>query len=76
MSRLGEVIHANPGTSIASINYSDKADEVRMNISANNFESVETIRTAMNQAGLSAKTQSSSAQGDKVSARMRIGADL
>jgi general secretion pathway protein L len=76
MSRLGEVIHANPGTSIASINYSDKADEVRMNISANNFESVETIRTAMNQAGLSAKMESSSAQGDKVRARMRIGADL
>jgi general secretion pathway protein L len=76
MSRLGEVIHANPGTSIASINYSDRADEVRMNISANNFESVETIRTAMSRAGLSAKMESSSAQGDKVSARMRIGADL
>jgi general secretion pathway protein L len=76
LSRLGEVIHANPGASIASINYSDKADEVRMNISADNFESVETIRTAMNQAGLSAKTESSSAQGDKVRARMRIGADL
>ena len=76
MSRLGEVIHANPGTNIASINYSDKADEVRMNISANNFESVETIRTAMNRAGLSAKMESSSAQGDKVRARMRIGADL
>ncbi len=76
MSRLGEVIHANPGTSIASINYSDKADEVRMNISANNFEAVEAIRTAMNQAGLSAKTESSSAQGESVRARMRIGADL
>ena len=76
MSRLGEVIHENPGASVASINYSDKADEVRMNISANNFESVETIRTAMNQAGLSAKMESSSAQGDKVSARMRIGSGL
>lgn len=76
LSRLGKVIHANPGARIASINYNDKADEVRMNLSAANFESVETIRTAMNQAGLSAKTESSSAQGDKVSARMRIGADL
>ncbi len=54
MSRVGEVISNSPGTGIASINYNDRGDEIRMNITARNFEAVDDIRTAMNSAGLSA----------------------
>ena len=74
INRVGEVIANSPGTGIASINYNDKGDEVRMNITARNFEAVDNIRTAMNSAGLSATMESSNAQGDQVRARMRVGA--
>ncbi len=74
VSRVGEVISAHPGTRIASINYNDRGDEIRMNITARNFEAVDDIHTALNRAGLSATMESSNAQGDQVRARMRIGA--
>jgi len=73
MHRVGEVISSHPGTSIASINYNDKGDEIRMNITASDFEAVDDIRSSLNRAGLSAKMESSNAQGDQVRARMRIG---
>lgn len=74
IERIGEVVSSSAGTEISSINYNDKADELRMNISAADFEAVENIRTAMNTAGLEAVMESSSAQGDRVRARMRVGA--
>ncbi|MFT6051828.1 MAG: general secretion pathway protein L [Halioglobus sp.] len=74
IQRVGEVVSRSSGTQIASINYNDKAEELRMNISAADFEAVEDIRTAMNTAGLEAVMESSSAQGERVRARMRVGA--
>ena len=74
IKRVGEVVSRSSGTEISSINYNDKADELRMNISATDFEAVENIRTAMNTAGLEAVMESSSAQGERVRARMRVGA--
>jgi general secretion pathway protein L len=73
MSRVGEVIAQRPGTTIASINYNDRGDEMRMNIVAADYESVEQVRSAINSAGLEAEMESSSAQGDKVRARLRVG---
>lgn len=74
ISKVGKVISATPGTTISSMNYSDKSDEVRLNITANNYEVVDEIRTALNRAGMSATMESSNAQGEKVQARMRVGA--
>ena len=73
LDRVGTVIAARPGTSIASINYNDKGDEMRMNIVATDFEAVEQVRSAINQSGLDAVMESSSAQGDRVRARLRVG---
>ena len=74
MDKVGAVIAARPGTSIASINYNDKADEMRMNIIAEDFEAVEQVRSRINESGLDAVMESSSAQGDRVRARLRVGA--
>jgi general secretion pathway protein L len=74
ISKVGKVISTTPGTTISSMNYSDKSDEVRLNITANNYEVVDEIRTALNRAGMSATMESSNAQGEKVQARMRVGA--
>lgn len=73
LERVGEVIAQRPGTLLASINYSDRAGEMRMNIIAADFESVEAIRAGINKAGLQAEMESSNAQGDKVRARIRVG---
>ncbi len=73
MNRVGEVIAGTPGTTIASINYNDRGNEMRMNIVAADFEAVEQVRAAINRAGLNAEMESSSAQGDQVRARLRVG---
>jgi len=46
---------------------------MRMNIVAADFEAVERVRADINKAGLEAVMESSSAQGDKVRARLRVG---
>ncbi|MEZ5573980.1 MAG: type II secretion system protein GspL [Halioglobus sp.] len=72
IERVGKAIHGMPGTSIASINYNDKGDEMRLNIVAADFEGVEQLRSRINEAGLEAIMESSSTQGDRVSARLRV----
>ncbi len=73
VNKVGAVVAARPGTTIASINYNDKSDEMRMNIVAADFEAVEQVRAEINKSGLQAVMESSSAQGDRVRARLRVG---
>lgn len=73
MAKVGSVIDDSEGTSIVSINYNDKADEMRLNIVAVDYGAVEQVRSGMNQRGLQAVMENSSAQGDKVRARLRVG---
>ena len=72
MARVGEVVAAADGN-IISINYNDKAGEMRLNFLASNYEVVERIRTGIAEGGLEATLENSSAQGDQVRARMRVG---
>ncbi|MEM8563126.1 MAG: type II secretion system protein GspL [Pseudomonadota bacterium] len=75
VEQVGAVIASNGGTSIDTINYnfSSRGGEMRMNISAADFEAVEKVRAAINEAGLDAVMESSSAQGERVRARLRVG---
>ena len=73
VEQVGTAVAGMPNTSIATINYNDKADEMRMNILAADFEGVERLRSRINEAGLEAVMESSSAQGDQVRARLRVG---
>ena len=73
VDQVGAVIAGQPGTSIASMNYNDKGGEMRMNIVATDYETVEQVREAINKVGLEAVMESSSAQGDGVRARLRVG---
>jgi general secretion pathway protein L len=72
IERVGGAIAGMPGTTIASINYNDKGNEMRLNIVAADFEGVEQLRSRMSDAGLDAIMESSSTQGDRVSARLRV----
>ncbi|MDX1732820.1 MAG: type II secretion system protein GspL [Halioglobus sp.] len=73
VARVGEAMSKTPNTSIATLNYNDKTDEMRLNIIAGSFEGVESLRSAINASGLQAVMESSNAQGDKVRARLRVG---
>ena len=72
IERVGAAVAGEPDTSIATINYNDRSGEMRMNISAADFEGVEDLRRRINEAGLEAVMESSSAQDDRVRARLRV----
>lgn len=74
VERVGVAVSAMPGTSIASINYSDKSASMRMNVRAKGFEDVEQLRQKMSEAGLEAVMESSNAQDEGVRARLRVEA--
>lgn len=73
LERAGSIIAQRPGTSIVSINYNQRGGEMRLNIVANDFAAVEQLRAGLADAGLAAVMESSSAQGDGVRARIRVG---
>lgn len=72
MEQVGGAIADLPGTSISTINYNDKGNEMRLNIVAADFEGVEILRSRINEAGLEAVMESSNTQGERVSARLRV----
>lgn len=69
---LGLQLAAQPGAALASLNYSQRNGELRVNLLAPDFAAVERIRSALAEAGLSATLESSSRSGDRVRARLRI----
>ena len=73
LEKVGKIVASRPGTSIATINYSDKSGEIRMNILASDYEAVEQVRVGINESGLEAVMENSSAQGEQVRARIRVG---
>lgn len=73
LERVGGVIAGSEGTSIVSINYNDKAAEMRLNIVARDYGAVEKVRAGINSTGLEAVMENSNAQGDQVRARLRVG---
>lgn len=72
LDTVGAAVNAVPGTTITSINYNDKSDEMRLNIGARNFDAVENLRSRINDAGLEAVMESSNTRGNEVSARLRV----
>lgn len=73
LEQAGGIIAQRPGTSIVSINYNQRGGEMRLNLVANDFAAVEQLRAGLADAGLAAVMESSSAQGDGVRARIRVG---
>lgn len=73
LASVGEVLDKESGTLLASLNYSARAGEMRMNIVADDFAAVERVRAGINGTGLAAVLESSSAQDSGVRARLRVG---
>jgi general secretion pathway protein L len=76
LQRLGGAIKSIDGITIQTLGYSEKQNELRLNIIAGSFKDVESLRAAIVTAGLDAQLVSSSADGDaanpKTRAQLRI----
>jgi general secretion pathway protein L len=72
LDRIGRVVQAQKGSQIATINFNDKVGDVRLNLVVPDFKAVESIRTELDKAGLSAQMENSNTQGDVVRARLKV----
>ena len=76
LQQLGGAIKSINGIVIQTLGYSEKQNELRLNVVAGSFKDVESLRAAIVTAGLDAQLVSSSADGDaanpKTRAQLRI----
>ncbi|MEM0954133.1 MAG: type II secretion system protein GspL [Pseudomonadota bacterium] len=73
IDQIGRVVAAQPGAQLASVNFNDKLGDVRLNVIVPDFRAVESIRTGLVNAGLTAVTENSNASGNAVRARLKVG---
>ncbi|EAQ99076.1 type II secretion system protein GspL [Congregibacter litoralis] len=73
LAPLGAALSPQEDTVLASLSYSQRNAELRVNLLTANFAEVESLRGSLEAAGLSASLESSSRSGDRVRARLRIG---
>ena len=76
LAPLGEAVAAGSGVLLASLNYSQRSGELRLNLLAPDFAAVETLRQRLVEAGLEASLETSSRSGERVRARLRVGAGV
>lgn len=72
LQQLGGVLSSQGGIELESLNFSDRNGDVRINLRAANYEAVDRLRGGLEQQGLEAVLQNSSAQGTGVRARLLI----
>ncbi len=72
---VGQVVQAEKGAQISSINFSGRSGDLRFGILLPDFKAVERVRSHLHKAGLEAVVENSNAQGDAVRARMKVRAN-
>ncbi len=72
MQQLGMALTGQSDIQLESINFSDRNGDLRVNLRAANYESVDRLRGTLEQDGLEAVLQNSSAQGSGVRARLLV----
>ena len=72
LDRVAQVLTSVKGLELQSINYTEKQSELRLTIVAPEFNDVETVRSKLEKAGLTAELTGSNAEGSKTRARLRV----
>lgn len=72
LAAVTPLIASVEGVQLRTMNYSDDKNELRLNIQAPAFNTIEQLRRELNQAGLQATLVNASASGDVHQARLRI----
>lgn len=73
LAPFGKMFSEQSNMQLASLSYSERSAEIRINLLAADFAAVESLRGALETAGYAATLESSSRSGDRVRARLRIG---
>lgn len=71
-ARVAQVIAGTSELALQSLNYTGKQSEIRITVTAKNFEDVEKSRVKLEQLGLKAELTGSSTEGDRTRARLKI----
>jgi len=74
LEKLTRTIASVSGVNISSINFSATAGEVRLDVSAPNYEAIESLRTGLQDEGLENDLETSSQRNQRVRARLRVRA--
>ncbi|MGD8175129.1 type II secretion system protein GspL [Marinimicrobium sp. ARAG 43.8] len=72
LAELFPVLAEAEDVTLGAISYSARNGELSLNVSASAFNAIETLRGAIDEAGLPAELLSASAQGERHSARLRV----
>jgi general secretion pathway protein L len=72
LAELAAALDAQAGTRLASLNYSNRVGEMRINVVAGGYDEVEQLRAGLQAGGLGAELETSNATGDEVRARLRL----
>lgn len=72
LQQVGSALSATSGVQLQNFSYSDRQGEIRLNLQADAFKDVETVRLAIADKGLDAQLVGSSADGGKTRAQLRI----
>lgn len=72
LDRVGRTIAADNALMLSSINYSDSAGELRLDLLAPSYDDIEALRERFNRAGLEATLETSSQRNAQVRARLRV----
>ena len=73
LEQAGAVLNAVPGTQLINLNYTDRNGQLGLTLMASDFDALETLRSKLAREGLKVELENSSAQGDQVRARLRVG---
>lgn len=72
LEKAGVAMNQAQGLKINTMNYDTNNSEIRFDILVKNFQQIETIKTGVQQAGLTYQLQNSNAQGEQLRARIKI----
>ena len=72
LDRVGRVIAVSSELTLSSINYSDSAGEVRLDLLAPNYDEIEALRERFTTSGLDATLETSSQRDTQVRARLKV----
>ena len=72
LDRVSRIIAADNQLTLSSINYSDSAGELRLDLLAPSYDDIEALRERFSRAGLEATLETSSQRNAQVRARLRV----
>ena len=74
LAKVTESVAAMSQASISTLNFSGNTAELRMDILAKDYQAVDSLRATLTERGMKATLETSSSQGSKVRARLRVAA--